>query len=252
MEADVVGGCIGGLTAAMTLRQAGAEVAQLALPEAAPMRPGADMVRTGMRLTGFKKPRSRVRATSVDAATGRRRAPSWSRMTPLRGATTYCKFLSVRSRFMVITTGSFDQADPSIFTVLGSSCATRRPNLEIAIFPPRSLGAHDTFRPPWLHREVMSETMGLVRNRYEVLGAGPRAGALAIHNCMMAHGPDAGFWQAVSERELRSEYPDVRLVFVPRSPGPFVPTPFALYSAARDQHYDAVWNGCAPAGGGKA
>src|SRR5688572_21602483 len=66
------------------------------------------------------------------------------------------------ARFMVINTVSFDHADPSIFTVLTSPSGTGGAmsgvaNCDFVIFPPRWLVAEDTFRPPWFHRNVMSE-----------------------------------------------------------------------------------------------
>jgi homogentisate 1,2-dioxygenase len=147
------------------------------------------------------------------------------------------------ARFMVINTVSFDHADPSIFTVLTSPGAGTTPNLELAIFPPRWIVANDTFRPPWFHRNVMSEAMGLIHGQYEVRGNGFTPGGVGIHNCMMAHGPDARSWEQATSRELAPEYLKGTLAFVLESPRPFVPTPLALTSAAREQNYDAVWNG---------
>ena len=162
-----------------------------------------------------------------------------------RGNYAPCKY--DLARFMVINTVSFDHADPSIFTVLTSPGEGTTPNLELAIFPPRWMVANDTFRPPWFHRNVMSEAMGLVRGRYEVRGNGFQPGGLGIHNCMMAHGPDAASWQAASSRKLEPEYLDGTMAFVLESPRPFVPTPLAMTSAARESNYDAVWNGFTPA-----
>lgn len=158
-----------------------------------------------------------------------------------RGNYAPCKY--DLARFMVINTVSFDHADPSIFTVLSSPGAGSTPNLELAIFPPRWMVASDTFRPPWFHRNVMSEALGLVRGRYEVRGEGFQPGGLGIHNCMMAHGPDAASWQAASAKKLEPEYLEGTMAFVIESPRPFVPTPLMQSSAAREQNYDAVWNG---------
>ena len=148
------------------------------------------------------------------------------------------------SRFMVINTVSFDHADPSIFTVLTSAGgAAGCPNLEIAIFPPRWQVADDTFRPPWFHRNVMSEAMGLVLGRYEVRSEGFQPGGLAIHNCMMGHGPDAASWTAASTRELKPEYLSGTMAFVLESAVPFIATSKALGSAARQAGYEGAWSG---------
>ena len=81
------------------------------------------------------------------------------------------------ARFMVINTVSFDHPDPSIFTVLTSPSG--RPgvaNCDFVIFPPRWMVAEHTFRPPWFHRNVMSELMGLVRGVYDAKAEGFAAG----------------------------------------------------------------------------
>ena len=163
-----------------------------------------------------------------------------------RGNYAPCKY--DLGRFMAINTVSFDHADPSIFTVLSSpGGAQGAPNMELAIFPPRWQVANDTFRPPWFHRNLMSEAMGLVRGRYEVRANGFAPGGLGIHNCMTAHGPDPASWQAASSRELKPEYIESALAFVLESPQLFVPTPLAMGSTSREAHYDAVWSGFIPA-----
>jgi homogentisate 1,2-dioxygenase len=66
--------------------------------------------------------------------------------------------------FMAVNTVSVDHADPSIFTVLTSpSGQAGTANCDFVIFPPRWMVAEHTFRPPWFHRNLMSELMGLVR-----------------------------------------------------------------------------------------
>lgn len=149
-----------------------------------------------------------------------------------------------QSRFMVINTVSFDHADPSIFTLFTSpGGAAGSPNLEIAIFPPRWQVADNTFRPPWFHRNVMSEAMGLVLGKYEVRSEGFQPGGLALHNCLMGHGPDAASWHAASTRELKPEYLHGTMAFVLESPLPFVATPAALGSSSLQPAYDGAWSG---------
>ena len=94
------------------------------------------------------------------------------------------------ARFMAINTVSFDHPDPSIFTVLTSpSGQPGVANCDFVIFPPRWLVAEGTFRPPWFHRNVMSELMGLVHGVYDAKAEGFLPGGISIHNCMSAHGP---------------------------------------------------------------
>ena len=51
--------------------------------------------------------------------------------------------------------------------------------------------AEHTFRPPWFHRNVMSEFMGLVHGEYDAKAEGFVPGGASLHNCMSGHGPDA-------------------------------------------------------------
>src|SRR5678816_4204516 len=75
----------------------------------------------------------------------------------------YYPFKYDLARFNAINTVSFDHVDPSIFTVLTSVSDTQGvANVDFVIFPPRWTVAEHTFRPPYFHRNVMSEFMGLV------------------------------------------------------------------------------------------
>ncbi len=95
-------------------------------------------------------------------------------------------------RFNTIGSISYDHPDPSIFTVLTSPSDTPgTANLDFVIFPPRWLAAADTFRPPWFHRNVASEFMGLINGVYDAKETGFLPGGASLHNCMSGHGPDA-------------------------------------------------------------
>ena len=108
------------------------------------------------------------------------------------------------ARFNTIGTVSFDHPDPSIFTVLTSpSNVHGRANADFVIFPPRWMVAEDTFRPPWFHRNVMSEAMGLIHGAYDAKAEGFAPGGLSLHNLMSGHGPDVDSWQKASEAELK-------------------------------------------------
>ena len=95
-----------------------------------------------------------------------------------------------------INSVSFDHPDPSIFTVLTSPSDTPgTANCDFAIFPPRWMVAEHTFRPPWFHRNFMSEFMGLVRGEYDAKAEGFLPGGASLHNCMSGHGPDADSYE---------------------------------------------------------
>ncbi|PGH35591.1 homogentisate 1,2-dioxygenase [[Emmonsia] crescens] len=107
-------------------------------------------------------------------------------------------------RFNTIGSISFDHPDPSIFTVLtGPSDQAGTAIADFVIFPPRWLVAENTFRPPWYHRNTMSEFMGLISGDYDAkTGGGFRPAGASLHNVMSAHGPDASTHRGASQAEL--------------------------------------------------
>lgn len=146
------------------------------------------------------------------------------------------------SRFNAIGTVSFDHPDPSIFTVLTSpSNVPGRANADFVIFPPRWTVAEDTFRPPWFHRNVMSEAMGLIYGAYDAKAEGFRPGGLSLHNMMSGHGPDVESWRKASEAELRPAKIEGTMAFMVETCWPYRPTQFALERAQSD--YDMAWAG---------
>src|SRR6202034_3445026 len=101
--------------------------------------------------------------------------------------------------YMVIGTISFDHPDPSIFTVLTSPTDTPGlANVDFVIFPPRWLVGEDTFRPPWFHRNIMSEYMRLVTGEYDAKAEGFVPGGGSLHNTYTSHGPDADTYAKAS------------------------------------------------------
>ena len=146
-------------------------------------------------------------------------------------------------RFNTMGTVSFDHPDPSIFTVLTSpSGMPGTANADFVVFPPRWMVAEGTFRPPWFHRNVMSEAMGLIAGVYDAKeGGGFGPGAISLHNLMGAHGPDVAAWRAASEAELKPVKIDGTLAFMVESCWPYRVCDAALASAQPD--YDDVWAG---------
>jgi len=148
------------------------------------------------------------------------------------------------ARFMAINTVSFDHPDPSIFTVLTSpSSQPGTANCDFVIFPPRWMVAEHTFRPPWFHRNVMSELMGLVRGVYDAKAEGFAPGGVSLHNCMAAHGPDAATFDKASKAELKPVKQADTLAFMWESRWVFKPTRFAMSARERQKDYGAVWDG---------
>ena len=104
--------------------------------------------------------------------------------------------------FNTIGSISYDHPDPSIFLVLQSPSDTPGVDtLDFVIFPPRWLAGEDTFRPPWFHRNVASEFMGLVHGAYDAKAEGFVPGGASLHNCMSGHGPDAATFEKASNAD---------------------------------------------------
>lgn len=149
------------------------------------------------------------------------------------------------ARFNTINTVSFDHPDPSIFTVLTSpSGAPGVANIDFAIFPPRWMVANDTFRPPYFHRNVMSEFMGLVHGVYDAKESGGfMPGGASLHNCMTAHGPETAVVEKAMNAELKPQYLDNTLAFMFESRYALMPTKYALDSKALQKDYHKCWQG---------
>jgi homogentisate 1,2-dioxygenase len=147
---------------------------------------------------------------------------------------------------MAINTVSFDHPDPSIFTVLTAPSERRgTANVDFVVFPPRWTVAERTFRPPWFHRNVMSEFMGLVHGVYDAKAEGFVPGGASLHNCMTAHGPDAATHARAAAAELLPHYIGDTLAFMFESRLVFRPTRFALETPTLQADYDRCWDGFA-------
>jgi homogentisate 1,2-dioxygenase len=146
------------------------------------------------------------------------------------------------AKFMAIGSISFDHPDPSIFTVLTSPSDTPGvANCDFVIFPPRWMVAEDTFRPPWYHRNVMSEFMGLVYGQYDAKPEGFKPGGMSLHNSMVPHGPDAEAFEQASAATLAPRKLADTLAFMFESRWRFRPTEFALAHAPLDTAYPECW-----------
>lgn len=144
------------------------------------------------------------------------------------------------AQFMAINTVSFDHADPSIFTVLTSpSGAPGVANIDFVIFPPRWSVAEHTFRPPYFHRNIMSEFMGLVLGVYDAKESGGFVpGGCSLHNCMSAHGPDAGVLESASKADLKPVYMKDTLAFMFESRFIMRPTASALKKGLQKDYHE--------------
>ncbi len=148
-------------------------------------------------------------------------------------------------RFNTIGSVSYDHPDPSIFLVLQSITESAGvDSIDFVIFPPRWLAMQDTFRPPWYHRNVASEFMGLIQGLYDAKSDGFLPGGASLHNCMSAHGPDAATFEKAIRADTRTPEQLVdTMAFMFETRWVIQPTRAALDSPQRQRDYWQCWQG---------
>jgi homogentisate 1,2-dioxygenase len=147
-------------------------------------------------------------------------------------------------KFNAINSVSFDHPDPSVFTVLTAPSDTPgTANVDFVIFPPRWMVAEHTFRPPYFHRNIMNEYMGLIFGTYDAKAEGFVPGGASLHNCMSGHGPDAASFEQASEAELQPRYLGDTLAFMFETRYVLKPARAALTAPQLQRDYWKCWQG---------
>jgi homogentisate 1,2-dioxygenase len=148
-------------------------------------------------------------------------------------------------RFNTIGSISFDHPDPSIFLVLQAPSDTPGVDMiDFVIFPPRILAMEHTFRPPWFHRNIASEFMGLISGVHDSKAEGFVPGGASLHNCMSGHGPDAqSFAKATAADTSKPDYIRDAMAFMFETRTVIRPTRFALETAQLQARYFECWQG---------
>lgn len=138
----------------------------------------------------------------------------------------------------------FDHPDPSIFTVLTAPTSeSGTANVDFVIFPPRWLVAEHTFRPPWYHRNIMSEFMGLIYGQYDAKEEGFVRGGMSLHNMMLPHGPDSMGFEKASNAELKPHKLDKTMAFMFETRLPQQVTSYAAKLDTLQDDYLDCWKG---------
>lgn len=147
--------------------------------------------------------------------------------------------------FNTLGSVSYDHPDPSIFLVLQSMSDTPGvDNLDFVVFPPRWLAMENTFRPPWFHRNVASEFMGLITGVYDAKAEGFVPGGASLHNCMTGHGPDAAtFEKAVNADTSQPQRIADTMAFMFETRTLIRPTRFAMEAPQLQRGYAQCWQG---------
>lgn len=146
-------------------------------------------------------------------------------------------------RFNTMGTVSYDHPDPSVFTVLTSpSAIPGQANADFVIFPPRWMVAEKTFRPPWFHRNLMNEFMGLLHGEYDAKAGGFVPGGASLHPVMSAHGPDAKTLRIASQVELKPQKIECTMAFMIETYAVIRPSQYAMACSQLQQNYDHCWS----------
>lgn len=136
----------------------------------------------------------------------------------------------------------FDHPDPSIFTVLTApSGVPGTANIDFVLFRERWMVMEDTFRPPWYHKNVMSELMGNICGQYDAKPHGFVPGGVSLHNMMLPHGPDREAFEKASNTELKPEKLDNTMSFMFETRFPQHLTTFAAKEAPLQDDYIDCW-----------
>ena len=138
----------------------------------------------------------------------------------------------------------FDHPDPSIFTVLTApSGEAGTANIDFVIFPPRWMVAEHSFRPPWYHRNIMSEFMGLIEGQYDAKEEGFVPGGMSLHNMMMPHGPDHDAFEKASTVDLKPVKLSDTMAFMFETRFPQMVTRYAAELETLQTSYVNCWEG---------
>jgi homogentisate 1,2-dioxygenase len=148
-------------------------------------------------------------------------------------------------RFNTIGSVSYDHPDPSIFLVLHSPSDTAGvDNIDFVIFPPRWLAMEDSFRPPWYHRNIASEFMGLIHGVYDAKATGFVPGSVSLHNSMTGHGPDnETFAKACAADTTKPHRIADTMAFMFETRWVIQPTRIAMESTQLQADYFQCWQG---------
>nr|WP_259774937.1 homogentisate 1,2-dioxygenase [Aliiroseovarius crassostreae] len=137
----------------------------------------------------------------------------------------------------------FDHPDPSIFTVLTApSGHPGTANIDFVLFRERWMVAENTFRPPWYHKNIMSELMGNIYGQYDAKPQGFVPGGISLHNMMLPHGPDRDAFEGASNADLKPEKLDNTMSFMFETRFPQHLTEFAAKEAPLQDDYIDCWD----------
>jgi homogentisate 1,2-dioxygenase len=136
----------------------------------------------------------------------------------------------------------FDHPDPSIFTVLTAPSGIEgTANIDFVLFRERWMVMEDTFRPPWYHKNIMSELMGNIYGQYDAKPQSFAPGGMSLHNMMLPHGPDRNAFEGAFNADLKPQKLDSTMSFMFETRFPQHLTTFAGKEAPLQDDYIDCW-----------
>ena len=136
----------------------------------------------------------------------------------------------------------FDHPDPSIFTVLTAPSGQQGvANIDFVLFRERWMVAENTFRPPWYHKNIMSELMGNIYGQYDAKPEGFVPGGMSLHNMMLPHGPDRQAFEKAANAKLEPAKLEHTMSFMFETRFPQHLTDYAGNEAPLQDDYIECW-----------
>ena len=114
-------------------------------------------------------------------------------------------------------------------------------NIDFVLFLDRWMVAEDTFRPPWHHKNIMSDLMGNIYGIYDAKLEGFVPGGMSLHNMMLPHGPDRDTYEGATNADLKAEKIDSTMSLMFKTRFPQHLTEFAAKEAQLQPNYINVW-----------
>ncbi len=154
----------------------------------------------------------------------------------------YCAYKYDLRTYSPVGAILFDHPDPSIFTVLTAPSGIEgTANIDFVLFRDRWMVAEHSFRPPWYHKNIMSELMGNIFGIYDAKPKGFVPGGMSLHNCMLPHGPDRQAFEGASNAVLGPEKLEETMSFMFETRFPQHLTEFAALVAPLQDDYIDCW-----------
>jgi homogentisate 1,2-dioxygenase len=148
------------------------------------------------------------------------------------------------TKFVNVGSISVDHIDPSIFCVLTApSRDSTAPLADFLIFSPRWDVASHTYRPPYYHRNVASELMGLIYGDYGGRSEEFQPGSVSFECGMVPHGVAYEEFKAASAAPAPEiQISKASIAFMFESSRPFTITDWAWNSNKKHEHEPKMWD----------